>query len=49
MSELGVRMVALSTGDLDESIRFYTETIVRDSEKRAPASRAWTVPPQAPR
>ena len=27
MSELDVRMVILSTDDLDESIRFYTETL----------------------
>lgn len=27
MSELDVRMVVLSTDDLDESIRFYTETM----------------------
>lgn len=27
MSELDVRMVMLSTDDLDESIRFYTETL----------------------
>jgi catechol 2,3-dioxygenase-like lactoylglutathione lyase family enzyme len=27
MSDYDVRMVVLSTGDLDESIRFYTETL----------------------
>ncbi len=43
MSDYEVKMVILSTDDLDESIRFYTETLDRSSSASRPRT------PTAPR
>ena len=44
MSEYDVRMVVLSTDDLDESIQFYSETLGMKLKFRTdPISRPWTV------